>query len=129
MTAERDFSDELEDWLHADGPKTVGALGAAFGERGFAVTILLLMFLPALPLPTGGITHVFELITILLALQMVIGRREVLLPKRWQRRELGALTTGKALPRMFPRLCPMPSSSPLRACSRRTTTLAPWTFS
>jgi len=98
VTAKRDFSDELEDWLRADGPKTVGALGAAFGERGFAVTILLLMFLPALPLPTGGITHVFELITIVLALQMVLGRRTLWLPRRFKDRELGASITQKAVP-------------------------------
>ena len=98
MTAKRDFSDELEDWLRADTPKTVGALGAAFGDRGFAVTILLLMFLPALPLPTGGITHVFELITIILALQMVLGRRTIWLPRRFKERELGASITQKAVP-------------------------------
>jgi hypothetical protein len=98
VTAERDFSDELEDWLRGDTPKTVGALGDAFGERGFAVTILLLMFLPALPIPTGGITHVFELITILLALQMVLGRRTLWLPRRFKDRELGASITEKAVP-------------------------------
>ena len=98
MTAERDFSDELEDWLRADTPKTVGALGDEFGERGFAVTILLLMFLPALPLPTGGVTHVFELITLLLASQMVVGRRTVWLPRRFKDRELGPSITEKAVP-------------------------------
>lgn len=98
MTAERDFSDELEDWLQGDAPKTVGALGDAFEERGFAVTILLLMFLPALPLPTGGITHVFELITIILALQMVLGRKTLWLPHRFKDRELGASITTKAVP-------------------------------
>ena len=95
---ERDFSDELEDWLQGDAPKTVGALGDAFEERGFAVTILLLMFLPALPLPTGGITHVFELITIILALQMVLGRKTLWLPRRFKDRELGASITTKAVP-------------------------------
>jgi hypothetical protein len=98
VTTERDFSDELEDWLRGDAPKTVGALGDAFEERGFAVTILLLMFLPALPLPTGGITHVFELITILLALQMVLGRKTLWLPRRFKDRELGASITNKAVP-------------------------------
>ena len=98
MTAERDFSDELEEWLRGDAPKTVGALGHAFEERGFAVTILLLMFVPALPLPTGGITHVFELITIVLALQMVLGRRTIWLPRRFKERELGASITQKAVP-------------------------------
>ena len=98
MTAEREFSDELEDWLRADTPKTLGDLGDAFKEKSFAVTILLLMFLPALPLPTGGITHVFEVITIFVALQMVLGRRTIWLPRRWKRRELGATITGKAVP-------------------------------
>jgi hypothetical protein len=92
------FSDELEAWLKDDSPKTLGALGEVFAEKSFAVTILLLMFVPALPAPTGGITHVFEVIVVLLSLQMIIGRREIWLPQRWQRRELGALTTGKALP-------------------------------
>ena len=85
--SESAFSDQLEHWLRADGPKTLGSLGEVFGEKSFAVTILLLMFVPALPLPTGGITHVFEGITVVVAAQMVLGRRTLLLPKRWQRRE------------------------------------------
>jgi hypothetical protein len=95
---EEAFSDELERWLRDDTPKTLGALRRVFAGKSFAVTILLLMFVPALPLPTGGITHVFELITILLAAQMVIGRDTIWLPKRWHDRELGTLTTGKAIP-------------------------------
>ena len=98
MTAEREFSDELDDWLRGDTPKTLGELGEAFSEKSFAVTILLLMFLPALPLPTGGITHVFEVITVVLAGQMVIGRRTIWLPRRWKQRPLGATITGKAVP-------------------------------
>jgi hypothetical protein len=56
------------------------------------------MFLPALPLPTGGVTHVFEAITVLVALQMVIGSKELWLPGWARRRELGATTTEKGLP-------------------------------
>jgi hypothetical protein len=92
------FGDELEEWLRSDGPKTLGALGELFEEKSFAVTILMLMFVPALPLPTGGVTHVFELITVLLAAQMLVGRRTIWLPERWARRELGATMTGKAIP-------------------------------
>src|SRR5207342_894726 len=92
------FSDRLERWLESDEPKTLGAMNDVFAEKAFAVTIMLLMFLPAAPLPTGGITHVFEVITVLLAAQMVLGRRTIWLPARWRRRELGALTTGRALP-------------------------------
>ena len=92
------FSDVLETWLSGDDPKTVGALGHVFAEKSFAVAIMLLMFLPATPLPTGGITHVFELIAVILAGQMVIGRRTIWLPARWRDRPLGAVTTGKAMP-------------------------------
>ena len=92
------FSDELERWLRSDGPKTVGALTGAFEEKSFAVTILLLMFVPALPLPTGGLTHVFEAITVVLAAQLLIGRRTIWLPDRLARRELGETMTGRAIP-------------------------------
>jgi len=92
------FSDQLERWLESDEPKTLRALGEVFAEKSFAVTILLLMFVPALPLPTGGITHVFELITVVLTAQMILGRRTIWLPEKWQRRELGATLTGKAIP-------------------------------
>lgn len=94
------FSDELERWLRSDSPKTLGALGDVFEEKSFAVTILLLMLLPALPLPTGGVTHVFELVAVILAAEMVIGRQTIWVPKRWQDRGLGALATDSAIPRI-----------------------------
>lgn len=94
------FSEQLDRWLRSDGTKTLGALNDVFAEKSFAVAILLLMFLPALPLPTGGISHVFEAITILFAGQMVLGRRTIWLPERWQHRELGPTTTEKAIPVM-----------------------------
>ncbi len=104
--AEREqmFSDDLEAWLNNDEPKTLGGLAVAFDEGGFAVTILLLMFVPALPIPTGGITHVFEVITVLLAFEMVLGRTTLWLPKRFRNRELGATTTGKAVPFIIRRI-------------------------
>jgi len=92
------FSDQLEHWLEGDERKTLGDLERVFGEKSFATAILLLMFVPALPLPTGGVTHLFEAITIVLAAEMVLGRRTIWLPERWRRRELGAVTTGKAIP-------------------------------
>ncbi len=95
------FSDELEQWLDSDAEKTLGALQDVFEERTFAVTILLLMAPTALPIPTGGITHVFEVMTVLLAAQMVAGQRTVWLPERWRRRPLGPLITGKAMPALL----------------------------
>lgn len=98
MTPARPFSDQLEEWLRDGSPKTLGGLGAAFGEKSFTVAIMLLMFVPALPLPTGGVSHVFEVIAALLAAQMVAGRSTIWLPKRWRARPLGAVATGKAIP-------------------------------
>jgi hypothetical protein len=98
MEAGEPFSDELERWLRSDGDKTLGSITAVFAERSFAVAIVLLMILPATPLPTGGVTHVFEVITVLLGLEMVIGLHMVWLPERFQRRKLSATTTDKAIP-------------------------------
>jgi hypothetical protein len=99
-----DFSDELEEWLEGEGPKTVGDLLEAFDERSFAVTVMLLLFVPALPLPTGGVTHVLEAIAILIAFQMVLGRHAIWLPERLRRRELGKVMTGRAIPFMVRRV-------------------------
>lgn len=82
-------SDELEQWLSGDQPKTLGGLIDVFGERSFAIIFVLLMAVPALPLPTGGVTHVFEVITMLLALQLVVGRRTIWLPARWRGLQVG----------------------------------------
>ena len=82
------LSDELEAWLTGDGEKTLGALLDVFGRRSFAVVLVVLMAVPALPLPTGGATHVFELVVLLLALQLIAGRDEIWLPRRWRRIEL-----------------------------------------
>jgi hypothetical protein len=93
-----DFSDLIEDWLSRPGTKTLGDLGEVSGEKSFAVTILLLMFVAALPVPTAGITDLFAVITIVVAIQLVLGRRVLWLPTRWRRRELGPLTLGRAVP-------------------------------
>ena len=92
------FSGQLEAWLRRDGEKTIGGLGREFGERSFAAAVLVLMFVPALPLPTGGISHVFEAITVVLGVEMVLGRRTIWLPERWRHRPLGAVTTERAIP-------------------------------
>jgi hypothetical protein len=93
-----DFSDQLEEWLESDGTKTLGDLGDVFAEKSFAVTILMLMFLPALPIPTAGISDLFTAIAIVVAAQLVLGRTTLWLPKRWKQRELGRAMLDKALP-------------------------------
>lgn len=95
MTADGKLSDQLERWLGDDQPKTLGGLIDMFGEGSFAVTFVLLMALPALPLPTGGATHVLEVITMLLAVELIVGRRQVWLPQRWKGLELAGASRQK----------------------------------
>lgn len=83
-------SDQLERWLDGAGEKTLGGLIDVFEKRAFAIVFVLLMGVPALPLPTGGATHVFEVIVVLLALQLIVGRDEIWLPRRWRARKIKA---------------------------------------
>ncbi len=78
------ISDRIEGWARGEGSKTLGSLVALFEEKSFAVIFVVLLAVPALPLPTGGATHVFEVIAVLLALQLMVGRDEVWLPRRWR---------------------------------------------
>jgi hypothetical protein len=97
-------SDQLERWLKGDGEKTLGGLIDVFGEGSFAIIFVLLMAVPALPLPTGGVTHVFEVITMLLALELIIGRRTVWLPDRWRRLDLAGETRQKFINTLLRRI-------------------------
>ena len=90
-------SDQLERWLEGDHPKTLGSLIELFGEKSFAIVFVLLLAVPALPLPTGGATHVFEVIAMLLALELIIGRREIWLPERWKGRQIAGASGGRLM--------------------------------
>ncbi len=81
-------SDQLEGWLTSEGDKTLGGLAEVFEEKSFAILFVLLLGLPALPIPTGGATHAFEVIAVLLALQLIAGRDEIWLPERWRGKPL-----------------------------------------
>jgi hypothetical protein len=96
-TAAPMVSDELEQWLGSDQPKTLGNIIELFGARSFALVFVLLMAVPALPLPTGGATHVLEVVTMLVALQLVVGRRRIWLPARWRRLQLAGPSREKLL--------------------------------
>ena len=97
-------SDELERWLAGEQPRTLGSLIDAFGERSFAIVFVLLMALPALPLPTGGATHVLEVVVMLLALELIAGRREIWLPKRWRGLELNTPARRKVITLLLKRI-------------------------
>jgi hypothetical protein len=82
-------SDELERWFNSDEDKTIGGFNAFFEEKTFALLFVVLMATSALPLPTGGATHVFEIVVVLLAFQLIAGRDVIWLPRRWRGVELG----------------------------------------
>jgi hypothetical protein len=81
-------SDDLQRWLERDGKHTLGSLIELFGEKSFALVFVILLGVPALPLPTGGATHVFEIIAMLLSLELIAGRHDIWLPQRWRDLEL-----------------------------------------
>jgi hypothetical protein len=76
---------QLERWLAGDGEHTLAGLMEVFAEKSFALLFILLLGLSALPLPTGGATHVFDVIAIVVAAQLVVGRDRIWIPKRWRR--------------------------------------------
>jgi hypothetical protein len=82
------ISDQLEGWLTSDGDKTLGSLIELFEEKSFAILFVLLLGVSALPIPTGGATHVFIIIAMLLAAQLVVGRDEIWLPRKFRARSL-----------------------------------------
>jgi hypothetical protein len=84
----RRLSEELDRWLTRCGDKTLGTLIDVFRERSFAVLFVFLLGIPALPLPTGGVTHVCEVIAMVLALELIANRDRVWLPHRWRSLEL-----------------------------------------
>src|SRR6476661_5167121 len=83
------ISDQLEAWLDRDEASTLGGLADVFEEKSFALLFILLLGVSALPLPTGGATHVFEIIAVLVAAQLVAGRDRIWIPQRWRGLQLG----------------------------------------
>jgi len=89
------LSERLEAWLDADELKTISGLCARFGPQSFALAFVVLLALPALPIPTRTETLNFEIVAALLALELLAGRSEVWVPKRWHSTELRVLTSAK----------------------------------
>jgi len=103
-SAPKKFSQELEEWLNSNQPKTLLSLVRFSEDKSFAVTIMMLMFLSALPIPTGGITHVLEIIAFLVAFEMLIGLKTIWLPKSARKIKLGKTFQGKVIPAMMARI-------------------------
>lgn len=96
LESQEPFSSELDNWLKSRKDKSFKGLVNLFEEKAFAIIFLLMMALPALPLPTGGLTHVTEIIAAIGALQLIIGRRTIWVPA-WaiKKVNVGKLMSGK----------------------------------
>lgn len=95
---EQPFSDQLEAWLKKPGSKTIADLNEVFGERTFAIALLLLLAPSSLPIPTGGLTNLFEVVAMILAIELIIGLRSIWLPPFLLRHKLSGATQKKAIP-------------------------------
>jgi hypothetical protein len=95
------FSDTLQTWLETSQDKTLAGLIDVFAEKSFAILFLLCLCIAALPLPTAGVTHILEIIAILLSLELIVGRKTVWLPKKWSRLDIGKFVKGKAITRLI----------------------------
>lgn len=91
------FSDQLEGWLRGKQKKTISSLNQTFEERTHVVAIMLLLLPSALPIPTGGVTNVLELIAMTIALQLIFGRKSVWVPSRWQTTEIQGAAANKLI--------------------------------
>src|SRR4029077_899823 len=98
------LSDEIESYLRREEHPTVGRLVDALDERSFALVLALLLFLSALPIPTGGVTNVFELASLLVVVQLIVGRTELWLPKWMRNRQLGPTFKDKTIPAVIRRI-------------------------
>jgi len=94
-------SEEIERWLESEGDKTLGSIIELFEQKSFALLFIVLLGVSALPLPTGGATHVFEIVAMLLAIQLIAGRDHIWLPERWQRLTLAGPTKQRFIDRLI----------------------------
>lgn len=81
------LDEEITAWARG-ADTTLGSLLHVFGRRAFALALVILMAPSALPIPTGGITHVLDVIAMLVAVQLMVGRQDPWLPARWRAHRL-----------------------------------------
>ncbi|HEY4963809.1 MAG TPA: exopolysaccharide biosynthesis protein [Candidatus Saccharimonadales bacterium] len=119
------FSNKLQKLLTGDRPVTLQVIVDNFSEKSFGILFLLLLTIPSLPLPTGGITHIFEIVAILLALELISGRKAVWLPKKWLNKTLPNSLQTSALPKFIKIIRWIEKYSHLRSVSIQNNSLLP----
>ena len=92
------LSDELQGLLQTDGDGlTVGQLVERVGHRGFGLPPLVLSLPSALPVPAAGYSVPFGLLLLVLALQMLIGKKRPVFPARMERIRISGNMASKLL--------------------------------
>jgi hypothetical protein len=77
------FSEDIKVFLEdAKTANTLENLLQVIKGKSFALMLFVLMLPAALPIPTAGITHVLEVVTVLVALQMIVLRPFLWLPHK-----------------------------------------------
>ena len=80
------LSEELQQILQTEGNAlTVAQLVERVGDRGFGLLLLVLSLPSALPVPAAGYSVPFGLLLMILALQMLIGKKRPVFPARLER--------------------------------------------
>ena len=82
LSMENKLSDKLERWSKTDSTPTLIEFNKEFSEEGMALLILILIAPSALPVPTGGITHIFQVLVLIVAMQILMARKYLWIPKK-----------------------------------------------
>lgn len=80
----RPLGEALEELLRSEderGP-SIGEITEAVGEKGFGLILMVLSLPSALPVPAPGYSTPFGIVIALIALQMILGRQALWVPKR-----------------------------------------------
>jgi hypothetical protein len=83
------LSDRISDAV-SDRDLTLADLARVLDDGSIALVLMVLLIPSALPIPTGGVTHVLELAALLVAAQLALGRDRLWLPSRLARHQLGS---------------------------------------
>lgn len=85
-------------------PISVGHIMDALGYRGFGMLLVVFCAIPALPIPAQGIATVLAIPVLLIALQIIIGKRTPWLPKWITRKTIAGKTFITAIEKLTPYL-------------------------
>ncbi len=89
------LSDDIRALLTShDGDIVLGELLQQIGDRGFGMFFIMLSLPSALPIPAAGYSTPFGIMMMLLALQMMMGRKTPWLPERAMKAKVSRKVTG-----------------------------------